>query len=124
MFPKSSKEKGDIGEEVARSYLKHEGFVILHRNYRASSGEIDIIAREGMTVVFVEVKSSMKGAFGDPLGWVPGWKQQRIIKASLAYLKAQGTAEPPMRYDVITVDQERKVVHVRDAFRPAGPFPV
>jgi putative endonuclease len=122
--PESSREKGTIGEKIAVSYLRHEGLTILERNYRACSGEVDIIARDGAIVVFVEVKSSLRGGFGDPLGWIPPWKQQRIIKTSLAYLNAQGKSQLPMRFDVITVDRDRKVVHVRDAFRPTGPFPV
>jgi len=120
--PRSSREKGAIGEEIARKFLRHEGFRILDANFHACSGEIDIIARDDRTIVFVEVKSALKGTFGDPIEWIPTWKQQRIIKASVAYLKAKGMMDTPMRYDVITIDRNKKVFHVRDAFRPAGSF--
>jgi len=120
--PRSSREKGARGEETARKYLQHQGYAILDANFHARSGEIDIIARDDATIVFIEVKSATKDSFGDPLGWIPLWKQRRIIRASLAYLKLKGMIEAPMRYDVITVDRSRKVFHVRDAFRSADPF--
>jgi putative endonuclease len=114
-----------MGEEIARRYLRHEGFTILNSNFHACSGEIDIIAKEDKTIVFVEVKSTTKDTlFGDPLEWIPLWKQQRIIRASLAYLKTKAMIEAPMRFDVITVDRNRKVFHVRDAFRASDPFSV
>jgi putative endonuclease len=123
--PRSSREKGAIGEEIARQYLRHEGFTILAANFHACSGEIDIIAKEDKMIVFVEVKSTTKDtAFGDPLQWIPVWKQQRIIRASLAYLKTRGMIEALMRFDVITIDQNKKVFHVRDAFRVSNPFSV
>ena len=125
MCPRSSREKGAIGEEIARQYLRHEGFTILTANFHACSGEIDIIAKEDKMIVFVEVKSTTKDtAFGDPLQWIPVWKQQRIIRASLAYLKTRGMIEALMRFDVITIDQNKKVFHVRDAFRVSNPFSV
>ena len=125
MCPRSSREKGAIGEEIARKYLRHEGFTILNANFHACSGEIDIIAKEDKMIVFIEVKSTTKDTlFGDPLQWIPVWKQQRIIRASLAYLKTKGMIEAPMRFDVITIDQKKKVFHVRDAFRASGPFSV
>lgn len=124
MCPRSSREKGTIGEEVARRYLRDNGFTILDANFHARRGEVDIIARECGEIVFVEVKSAGRTSFGDPLGWIPAWKQNRIILASLAYLCRKGLADAPMRFDVITVDGDGKVTHVRDAFRAAAPFPL
>ncbi len=122
MFARSSREKGAQGEEVARKYLKSQGFKILDINFHAAMGEIDIIAQDTRTIVFVEVKSASHTSFGNPLSWIPVWKQERIIKASLAYLKSRGLADPLIRYDVITVEPDKKVLHVRDAFRPISPF--
>ncbi len=125
MCPRSSREKGAVGEEIARSYLAHEGYRILDVNFHARSSEIDIIAEDDSTIVFIEVKSTTKDtSFGDPIGWIPVWKQHRIIRASLAYLKAKNMTEVPMRFDVITVNKDRKVLHVRDAFRASTPFSV
>ena len=110
---------------MARSYLRSEGYRILDVNFHACSSEIDIIAEDDSMIVFVEVKSTTKDtSFGDPLGWIPVWKQHRIIRASLAYLKAKNMTETPMRFDVITVNKDRKVFHVRDAFRASTPFSV
>lgn len=123
MCPRSTREKGALGEEIARRYLRQEGLKILDANYHAASSEIDIIAQEEAMIVFVEVKSTTRETpFGDPIGWIPVWKQNRIIRASLAYVKSKGLTGMPMRYDVITVNQYKKVCHVRDAFRVADTF--
>jgi putative endonuclease len=120
---RSSREKGAQGEELAREYLKAGGFKILDVNFHARMGEIDIIAQDKNTIVFVEVKSAAHTSFGDPMNWIPVWKQERIIKTSLAYLKSKGLTNSLMRYDVITVEPNRKVFsHVRDAFRPSSSF--
>lgn len=124
MCPKSTREKGSIGEEAARRYLEEQGLTILETNFHARPGEIDIIAREGAEIVFVEVKTASGDTFGNPLGWVPRWKQNRIILTSLIYLKKKGLADAPMRFDVITVNRDRKVHHVRDAFRATGSLPL
>lgn len=122
MCADSSREKGARGEEVARKYLVAEGIKILDVNFHARRGEIDIVARDGDTIVFVEVKAATNTSFGDPLTWIPSWKQERIIKASMVYLKAKGLTDSPLRFDVIAVEPDRKVFHVRDAFRPGDSF--
>ena len=124
MCASSSREKGSIGEDIARKYLRHEGYAILDANFKIRMGEIDIIAKEDETIIFVEVKSATRNTFGNPIDWIPVWKQQRIIRASMAYLQRKRMMEVPIRYDVITVDQNKKVFHVRDAFRSPGPFTV
>ncbi|MEA2101177.1 MAG: YraN family protein [Thermodesulfobacteriota bacterium] len=122
--PESTRNKGKKGEELARSYLKSKGFKIMDVNYCAYTGEIDIIARDQDTLVFVEVKSAAGTGFGDPLGWIPLWKQKRILRTSQAYLASKKINDSPMRFDVITVDPEKRVCHVRDAFRAEGIFSV
>jgi len=122
--PESTREKGLRGEIAARGYLVDHGFAILHTNYRTRRGEIDIVARQGGEIVFVEVKSAGSASFGDPLGWVPRWKQDRIVHASCVYLVRNGMEGAPVRYDVIAVDPSGAVNHVRDAFRPQTPFRV
>jgi putative endonuclease len=120
----SSRDKGLAGEELARKYLKREGLKILDVNFHARMGEIDIIARDRDTIVFVEVKSAGGPAFGDPATWIPPRKQKRIIQASLVYVMAKGLAVAPVRFDIITVNPDKKVFHVRDAFRPDDTFPL
>ena len=119
MSVRSTHEKGITGEITARKYLKKQGLKILDVNFRVKLGEIDIIAKEKDTLVFVEVKSAMNTAFGNPLDWIPPWKQRRIIRVSQLYLLNKGLYnETLIRYDVVSVDPDRNVCHVRDAFRP------
>jgi putative endonuclease len=115
---RSTREKGSSGEEVAREYLKKKGFKILDVNYHIRMGEIDIIALDHDTVVFVEVKSATKTHFGDPLSWIPPWKQQRIIRVSQAYMSRHHLYDSPARFDVVAIDHTGRVNHVKDAFRP------
>ncbi|MBU2262867.1 MAG: YraN family protein, partial [Proteobacteria bacterium] len=78
--------RGKTGEELAAAYLAEAGYRILERNYRCLFGEIDIVAQEGETLVFVEVKSRSSGAYGDPQLAVGRRKQQKISRISVHYL--------------------------------------
>ncbi len=118
----STRKKGSEGEEIARKYLKGKGYRILDLNFQTRTGEIDIIALDHDIVVFIEVKSSTGRTFGDPLAWVPTWKQQRIVRVSRIYLLKKRLHDAQARYDVVAVDPARRVCHVEDAFRPAGEF--
>lgn len=122
MSSRSSRQKGSSGEETARKYLAAKGYRILDVNFQTRTGEIDIIARDRDIVVFIEVKSSTGTGFGDPLSWVPSWKQRRIIRVSQAYLIRNHLYDSQARYDVVAVDPARRVCHVEDAFRPADEF--
>lgn len=92
---------------------------MLERNYRRRQGEIDIIAREGDTLVFVEVKTCRSASFGEPENWVDFRKQQRIGRAAACYLQQHNLEETPCRFDVVAVTlkgPEAMVRHIRDAF--------
>ncbi len=117
MSAESTREKGSKGEEIARKYLKTLGYRILDLNFRLKLGEIDIIALDNGTVVFVEVKSASSTRFGNPLSWVPLRKQQRIIRVSEIYLSRRGLYRSPARFDVVAVDHTMNIYHVKDAFR-------
>lgn len=103
-------EIGRFGEDAAARYLKKKGFRILKRNFRASHNEIDIIAENKDTLVFVEVKtrtSAPTGAeFGTPAEAVTYSKQKRTIAAARAYLCKSGY-DKQIRFDVIEVYLER-----------------
>ncbi len=114
----STRDRGARGEDIARAFLKKQGFKIRDVNYQVHGGEIDIIAMERGTLVFVEVKASASNIFADPLTWIPQWKQDRLVKASAVYIKAHRMGDMPLRYDVVTVDAGGRVQHIRDAFRP------
>ncbi|WP_165068033.1 YraN family protein [Paludisphaera rhizosphaerae] len=113
---------GDRGERAAAAFLRRRGLRILRRNYRVFCGEIDLIAREGDVLVFVEVKSRRRG---DPAEAVTPEKQRRLTLAALHFLKRHGLLEHPCRFDVVTIlwpdDRGEPVIeHYRNAFEPPG----
>lgn len=117
---------GDQGERAAARYLKKQGMRILARQYRSRMGEIDLIARDGETIVFVEVKSRRSHAAGRPEEAVTMTKQRQLTRLALEYLKRRGwLGTRRARFDVVSVtwptDQSRpEIVHFRNAFEPVG----
>jgi putative endonuclease len=97
---------GKMGEDLACGELERRGYVILARRYRTRHGEIDIIAREAETTVFVEVKARRSRAFGDGGAAVTGWKQRRIVRMAEDFLARRGLLDAPCRFDVVAVDVE------------------
>jgi putative endonuclease len=93
---------GDRGENMAARYLRNKGMKIIMRNFRCELGEIDIIAREKQTLVFVEVKTR---AYDDPTpeDQVNQVKRDQIIQAAKFYLSRYGNPRPPSRFDVVAV---------------------
>ena len=93
---------GNRGENAAAAYLRENGYKILIRNFTCDLGEIDIIAREGKTLVFVEVKTRL---YDDPTPeeQVNPTKQHQITKAAKWYLSRYGIPQPPARFDVVAV---------------------
>ena len=95
---------GKLGEDLACSELRRRGYAILARRYRTRAGEIDIVAREGRTIVFVEVKTRTGSAFGGGAAAVVGRKQRRIMRMAVDYLLRRRLADQPCRFDVVVVD--------------------
>ncbi len=83
---------GRFGEDEASDYLLNEGFEILKRNFRNRFGEVDIIARKGACVYFVEVKTRRTGSCGYPEESVNGLKKNKILRTALWYLNGEGSA--------------------------------
>ena len=112
---------GDRGEEVAARHLTAKGLQILERGFRARCGEIDIIAREGEELVFVEVKTRSSTGCGDPLEAVTEAKRRRILRAASLYLQSTGSWDHPCRFDLVAVriwpGGGEEVEHVRAAFQ-------
>ncbi|MCX7047067.1 MAG: YraN family protein [Candidatus Sumerlaeota bacterium] len=114
---------GRQGEALAARYLRRQGMRILRRNYSDGSWEIDLIASEGETVVFVEVKTRQNVDFGAPETAVDIYKQDHIRAAAQHYLKRLRRARelPPFRFDIVAIDCSHKgqkpvVNHIRRAF--------
>lgn len=109
---------GNRGEDLATKYLKEKGFKILTRNFKTPLGEIDIIAEDSETLVFIEVKTRTDDSFGLPFEAVDGRKRERMRRIALLYLKNLGK-ERPVRFDVISVemkDGNSKIGHIIGAF--------
>jgi len=114
---------GKNGEELAVQYLEKQGYAIVERNYRVRAGEIDIIARDGEFLVFVEVKTRRSNRFGSPFEAVDFRKQQQIIRVARMYLARHGGENYAVRFDVAAVyfDGEVPVVELlKDAFTTCG----
>ena len=113
---------GKQGEAFAASYLKGLKYKIIQTNYRCRCGEIDIIARDGSVLVFVEVKARRGTSYGPPQLSVTAFKQRQISKAALTYLSQNKQLEVPARFDVIALvlrNGEPVVNHIKDAFELA-----
>jgi putative endonuclease len=115
-----NKSLGERGETIAVAYLKGQRFAILERNFRCKGGEVDIVARDGKTLVFVEVKSRRNEAYGPPQLSVTPFKQRQISKAALTWLAKNGKQDCSARFDVIAImlrDHEVPAIdHIRNAF--------
>ena len=120
---REKKDKGDRGEDRAALFLEAQGYRILERNYRCPLGEVDLIARDGATVVFVEVKARASSRFGPPQAAVGPKKQRKMTAVALFYLKGQGWLAAPARFDVAAVSLgagKETVTLYKNAFDAAG----
>src|SRR5690349_20415531 len=95
---------GISGEDVACAELQRRGYAIRERRYRTRFGEIDIIAIDGTTIVFVEVKTRLTDDYGGAAAAVTGWKQRRIASMARDYLARRGLHDCPCRFDVVAID--------------------
>lgn len=111
---------GARGEAIAAAYLQGQKFTIIARNFRCKTGEVDIVARDGKTIVFVEVKTRRTLAFGAPQASVTPFKQRQISKAALTWLARNRLYEASARFDVIAIllrdHQVPQIDHIRNAF--------
>ena len=111
---------GRRGEDLAHRYLRSKGLIILSRNYRSSGGEaeVDIVARDGELVVFVEVKTRQSGAFGAPDRAIDPEKQKNITRAARTFTTRAGVEWNQVRFDTISIifTKPPSLVHVQDAF--------
>jgi putative endonuclease len=108
-----NKSLGSRGEEAAAVYLMRHGYEILERNFRVSTGEIDIVAVTGDTLVFAEVKTRRSGKCGQPAQAVDYRKQQKIIMTAKWYLRQRHLDECPCRFDVLEVYARGETCHIR-----------
>lgn len=103
-----SRKLGELGEKAARGYIERTGFTVLDTNFHCPFGEIDIIALEGDSLVFLEVKTRSSNALGSPEESITPGKSRRLIAAAETYLQSRTDLPSHWRIDVVAVDVDRK----------------
>ena len=122
-FPRRS--LGNRGERAAAKYLRRQGYKIVAHGNRLRPGELDLVAVDGRTVVFVEVKTRRSDRYGNPAEAVDLQKQRRLTRLAVTYLKRHGLLEYPARFDVVAItwpeDRRRPLIeHFENAFEAVG----
>ena len=122
-FPRKS--LGQRGERAAAKYLRRKGYKIVAHGNRLRPGELDLVAVDGRTVVFVEVKTRRSDRYGNPAEAVNLQKQRRLTRLAVTYLKRHRLLEYPARFDVVAIiwpeDRRRPTIeHFKNAFEAAG----
>jgi len=115
-------KSGQRGESLAAWYLKKNGYKIIEQNYRTPLGEIDIIAKDKKTIVFVEVKSRQSIRYGNPKWAVTPKKQRKVSMVALQYLKSTRQMDARARFDVVAVTSNHdqpQIEIVKNAFELA-----
>ncbi len=116
----TNQQVGKHGEAVAAEHLVRSGMGLVDRNWRCPLGEIDIIARDGDTLVFCEVKTRRGTGYGTPAEAVVRAKQERLRRLALMWLHTAGIHACDIRFDVVSVFPQRRgqprVEHIKDAF--------
>lgn len=111
----NNKLKGRFGESLATLYLRLKLYKILHRNFTAKTGEIDIVAKKRDTIVFVEVKFRTNKNYGLPREAVTTFKQNQIMRTADSYIMKYNLYDKNIRFDIIEI-LGIKIVHIKNAF--------
>ncbi|MDR2196006.1 MAG: YraN family protein [Gallionellaceae bacterium] len=107
--------RGEQAEQIAAEYLQRQGLAIVERNYRCRYGEIDLILRDGDTLVFAEVRLRSSGSFGGAAVSIDAAKQARLIRAAEHYLATQPRL-PPCRFDAVLLSSLNDIEWIKNAF--------
>ncbi|OGI06354.1 MAG: YraN family protein [Candidatus Margulisbacteria bacterium GWF2_35_9] len=111
-----SKNIGDSGELLASQYLTEKSYIIRETNYHSKYGEIDLIAQDADTLVFVEVKNYSKSNYISLYNAISKHKQQKIIRTAKKYLLDKQIADMPSRFDVVLFEEGHFIEHIEGAF--------
>jgi len=112
---------GMRGEDAAARFLSHKGYAVIGRNVRTFVGEIDIVARKGSFVIFVEVKTRKTVSLGPPYLSITKKKEKKLIQCALCYMKMKGIQDTPWSIDVVSVELDefsgrvKKIEYFEDA---------
>lgn len=117
----ANKPLGDRGEELAARHLEAGGWIVLHRNFRMGHKEIDLVARRGEVVAFVEVKTRAGLGYGHPLEAITWKKRREIGRVAMAWIDRHGRPGDTYRFDAVAIlveaGREPAIEHVEDAWR-------
>jgi len=117
----SNKITGNLGEALAEKYLIDIGYIVLDRNFRYKTGEIDLICKDGDCITFVEVKARKTNRFGEPCEAVTPLKQLKIYKTAEVYIMKKKLYKYDFRFDVLEViilnDDDYSIKLIKDAFQ-------
>lgn len=120
-MPKTGRDIGNEGEEIAAAYLESKGWLILDRNYFFEKAEVDIVAYDHTQIIFVEVKLRSGTYFGRPEEYITPKKEQLVKKAAEAWVYERKMETALVRFDVVAIVQEGTnapdISHFEDAFR-------
>ncbi len=106
MFGLNTRQIGYKAEEQAAQFLSQKGYQILTKNFTIRGGEVDVVAKDGNTLVFVEVKMRSNTAFGSALESITPWKVQALQKTALFYIRRINWEDKPYRFDLVTIDKK------------------
>lgn len=118
-----SKQRGNLGEASAARYLESRGFRVLERNWRYRQWELDLVCRDGDTIVFVEVKTRRAGSMASPADAMTPKKRQKLVKAASHYLSQADLWDEPCRFDlaaVVDTGRSMDVEHTENVFDLTG----
>jgi putative endonuclease len=115
----SKRKVGDIGEKIAENFLRQQGYVILERKFYYQHGEIDIVAKDGDALVFIEVKLRRNNTFGLPEESVTPKKQELLRRTAEGYVQINNLENIICRFDVVSIseqDGETRCLLLKDCF--------
>jgi len=119
LMEKYKQKLGKKGEDRAEEYLRSKGFTILAKHYHYGHKEIDLVGKDGNTIVFVEVKTGKSRKFGTPEEWVSSKKQKNLIQAALYFIQNEKIEGCDFRFDVLAISYpqgKEEINHIRNAF--------
>jgi len=99
---------GQRGEDIAAAHLQQQGYEVLARNWRCPAGELDVVAREGQTLAFVEVRTRRGDRFGTPEQSITPAKQAKLVELAQTYLQEKDLTDENWRIDVVAVEMDRR----------------
>lgn len=114
------RRRGQVGEDAAARFLRSEGYRVLERNWRRGRLELDIVCRQGDTLVFVEVKTRGAGSRGTPADGLDRAKMRNLVRAANLYLSEHECWDEPCRFDLVAVLETEtglELDHIADAFQ-------